>query len=188
MSITLPENFAIERMRNYNSHYNSRIAIPATTKFRVLADTGWYNSTTNLDAEPDMNGTMRYQVVLVPGEKDPIVISDSFGAAQHGGSFSLSGGYSPAKDKTPFLQHSRYVLSFSASTGFESFLNGKKKSQYLHPRFTALKAWMREIVRIEKKRNEFIRKAREKAIAEAAKTFPYVIDKLTGETLAKETP
>lgn len=182
MATTLPENHRIQRDTNYKKNsYSQHDPIPATTKFRVLADTGWYYHETNADAEPDTPGVSRYRVVLVPGEKDPIVINDGFSVTTPGGTFDLQRGFVRAKDQTPYLSHYRWITS---SHGFGRFLTDREtKSNYMHPRFTALKAWMREILRVENKRDAYIRKAREKATIEAKSKYPFVIDKLTGETL-----
>lgn len=169
----LPENFKIQRDRNYETG-NRNLIVPSDTKFRVLADTGWFDWQTNLDAEPDKQYTARYRVVLMPGGTDPIVITEHFGAAQSGGSFTMSGGFEKAKDTTPYLHHSRRIIH---AVRFSDYLTGSQKKDWLHPRFTPIKEWMRMILAIEKKRSEYTGKARKKAAAEAAKKFTYNIPK-----------
>lgn len=126
----------------------------------VIADTGWYDPDTNCDSTT-LDGEQkvaRYRLALING--DPHILKDWRGITVPGFTIDWKRGTMVRDTRPPYWETNRWCEH--PLYGASHMLEGKHRTDYLHPRFTALKTELRKLDRCCRRE---ARAARRKALA-----------------------
>lgn len=151
----------IMRATSPSFHGEGSVVVYESNITEVLADSGWYDTRTNADCEPGNEFAKRVRFVRATlastmkgreerGEQhDPMLLVESYCMTTPGGSFSFNGGYTPAKDKTPYLSRMGRILL--TAYRMEPYVKGKTLNS--HPRFTEVKNCIRKMLKVWDRRD-----------------------------------